>query len=80
MTGLNRECVVFTNEEFIQIEKLATLSFPAHPHTLPHVEDAMAMEQQEGTAFSRGVPGIEFIDELDGKFDKRVSFILERFA
>ena len=50
------------------------------PHTLPRVENTMAMEQQEGAASSWGVPGIEFIDELDGKFDKRVSIILVRFA
>ena len=40
----------------------------------------MAMEQQEGAAFPRGVPGIELIDEFDGEFDQRVSIVFVRFA
>ena len=38
------------------------------------------MEKEEGAAFGRGVLGIEFVDELDSEFDKRVRVVFVRFG
>jgi hypothetical protein len=78
--GFDGERVEVADEELVQIQEFASLAFPAHPHALSCVEDATAMEKEEGAAFGRGVFGVEFVDKLDGKFDKRVRVVFVRFA
>ena len=45
--GLDGEGVVLAHEKLVQVEQLAALSLPAHPNALAHVEDAMAVKEQE---------------------------------
>ena len=63
---------------FIQVEELSTLAFPSHPHALPGVEDAVTVQQQEGSGVARFVAAIEFIDQMQGEIDERVAVVLMR--
>ena len=57
--GLDGKCVVLADQQLVQVEKLAALALPAHPHSLAHVEDAMAMKEEKAAVFGRCVAGVQ---------------------
>jgi hypothetical protein len=59
-------------EKFVEVEEFAALTLPAHPDTLASVEDAMAMEEEEGSAALAGVFVVEVDDALGGEEGQRV--------
>src|SRR6185437_1715632 len=74
--GLDGERVEFSAEIFVEIEKLAPLALPTHPDALARIEDAMAVEQEERSAFGRGrIAEVEVVDEGDGEIDERVGVV-----
>ena len=78
--GLDRECIEFSGQQFVQVEQLAALAFPAHPHSLAHVEDAMAMQEEERAVAGRIVARIQIVDEPHRQVHERVRIVLARLA
>src|SRR6185437_5293517 len=78
VAGLDGESVEFSAQIFVEVEKLAALALPAHPDTLARVENTMAVEQKERSAFGRcGVAKVEVVDEGDGEIDERIGVVFK---
>ena len=62
--GLQGEAVVLVQQEFVEVEELAALALPSHPDALAGVEDAMAMQEEEGSSLCAGILGVQMFDAV----------------
>src|ERR1700751_2211041 len=76
IAGFYREGIEIAAQILVEVEKLATLSLPSHPDTLPRVENAMAMEQQEGAMSGRsGVAEVKVVGEAYSEIDEGIGVV-----
>jgi hypothetical protein len=67
------ECIEFSGQELIEIEKLAALALPTHPNALACAKNAMTVKKNETAASRRAIFCVEFIDKLTGKLDEQMA-------
>ena len=65
-SDFERKTVVLMEQEFVEVEQLTALSLPSHPDALAGVEDAMAMQEEEGSAVLAAVFCVQLVDALRG--------------
>ncbi len=61
-----------TQHELVELGELAALALPAHPHALPRIPAAGAMEEIEGVVPAFRVPRVERPDALDRGVENRL--------
>src|SRR5580698_7657456 len=76
--SLDGEAIELAQEKLVQVQKLATLSFPAHPDSLSRVEEAVAMKKKERTALGVGVLLVEAVDVMHHQLDEGIAVFVER--
>ena len=51
--SLDGECIEVAREKLVQVEELAALALPAHPHALPRVVNTVTMQQKKNAITGR---------------------------
>src|ERR1039457_6593375 len=74
----DRKCIGFPGKKRVQVEQLAALALPAHPHSLALIEGSMTVEKKKGTIAARAVFCIQLVDKLDREFYKGMRIAIAR--
>ena len=65
-------------QQLVQVEQLAALALPAHPHALTRVEDAVTMQQKEappaGHRYPCAVLAFSLFDEPNRQLHQRIAY------
>src|ERR1700747_1272198 len=67
--------IVSSQQQIVQVQKLAAFSLPAHPYFFAGVETAIAVKQKE-CAFPLGrIPAIQLLDQQRAFWSQFITFI-----
>src|SRR5271166_1131128 len=78
--GFDGECVELACKQLIQVEQLATLALPTHPHALTRIKDPIPMQHHETAVILRWVFGIQLADKPDCEIDEGVRIVAAGLA